>query len=450
MDTVNVKLERGIQRLREAGTDRDALGQALLSLHGALEDYFRSWLSTSQSVPVEQRRLAQDRQQMQWKGLLDLMQEYGKLSEQERRTIQMMNSFRQKVAHGDSFEGTQQDLEAYVTLIQQLTQINTPKTAPPPKPEGIRPKTKSPTAAEQSVALDTQQPSPVTRVSQPKPKSEVQAQPTWPRQLWQGQGKPAIRWRDLISSILTFSAAIVCYSFALSSLRWQMPLAIIGWILVLLTLLLIFFCIRGFIRVLWQLGIKRLLVRISILYIIATIVTGLLFPSTQQGLRHWFTSAINVVLFTFSNIGAAGQALADAPDSIRFASTGERSAVRVPGVAWEGNIPPTPLSIDLVSSELLPSATRSQPTEQLAPTEIQREPNLQRGARARIVGTDGAALRVREAPSSDSRIIVRLPELTEVVLIDGPQTNEGRVWWRIRHGDSEGWCAAEFLQSITN
>lgn len=59
------KLELGLQRLSKAENDPDLLGLALTSLHGALEDYFRNWLSSNFSVPPSVREIVIDTRQTQ-------------------------------------------------------------------------------------------------------------------------------------------------------------------------------------------------------------------------------------------------------------------------------------------------------------------------------------------------------------------------------------------------
>ena len=114
------KLQLGLQRLSKAGDDPDLLGLALISLHGALEDYFRNWLSTNPSVPPSEREAVLDARRMQWKGLLDLMQRYGSLNDNQRRYIFRMNRLRQDVGHGGQFTGTRSELENYANFVRGI------------------------------------------------------------------------------------------------------------------------------------------------------------------------------------------------------------------------------------------------------------------------------------------------------------------------------------------
>lgn len=120
MDDTASKLHLGLEHLAQAGNDVDKLGAALIRIHGALEDHFRTWLASNSSVPLAQRALVQDRRQVQWRELLNLMQRYGDLSDETRRKILRANALRQEVAHGGAYSGTRDELEAYAALVRSL------------------------------------------------------------------------------------------------------------------------------------------------------------------------------------------------------------------------------------------------------------------------------------------------------------------------------------------
>lgn len=442
MDSAAEKLQRGLQRLAEAGDNRDDLGQALLSLHGALEDHCREWLAGNPRISSEERAAVLDRQQVQWKSLLDLMRTHAGLGEQDRRTILAMNGLRQRVAHGDSFNGTRRELESYAALVQRLMGRDA-RQAPIPAPRSATP---------QPFVQATADPERVVRVTLP----DLSAMPATPppkpaafeqlKRLWTGRGSPAVRWRSLFGALLAFFVASVAYSLALSSLRWQSPLTIIGWACLALTIALLFLGTQALLKVIFQLGVKRLLIRGGIAYIMAVIITGLIIPSGQQRISHWLTSAWGVVGFAGSSIGSLLYGLVDAPNAIRFASSGERDPILVPGVSWEGNVPPTPLPVGLIAA----SAAEDSPAQpsvagSATPTPPQPARPLQIGDQVQIVGTDGAALRIRAAPSGSSHIVTRLSEGSKLEIIDGPQQADGRTWWKVKGDSGEGWCAAEFL-----
>lgn len=112
------KFQIGIERLSKAGNDPDFLGMALISLHGALEDYFRDWLSSNSSVPPSIREIVIDTRKTHWKGLLDLMQQYGGLKDHQRNYIFHINKLRRNVGHGGRYTGTRFELEKYADFVR--------------------------------------------------------------------------------------------------------------------------------------------------------------------------------------------------------------------------------------------------------------------------------------------------------------------------------------------
>lgn len=142
------KLQLGWERLQKAGKDPELLGYALVSFHGALEDYFRDWLAANHSLDPEERDRVQDRQQVHWQELIELMQDYGGLSDEARRSILKANRLRQEVAHGNRFLGTRADVEAYGRLVQQLM-------ATPSLPDGHAANSANRSAVEVSKVFET-------------------------------------------------------------------------------------------------------------------------------------------------------------------------------------------------------------------------------------------------------------------------------------------------------
>jgi hypothetical protein len=144
------KLAQGLERLRQAGDDRERLGSALLSIHGALEDHFRAWLAGNRQFPADQRALLANRQQVNWDKLLEWMQRYGGLSGEIIRRIRQANRLRQEVAHGSSYSGTRSFLDGYAALVKSLCEEKYSLKQPTGQPANIaeRPRTngRAPTA----------------------------------------------------------------------------------------------------------------------------------------------------------------------------------------------------------------------------------------------------------------------------------------------------------------
>jgi ankyrin repeat protein len=127
MDSVREKIEIGFERLASAKqfeTNQkmllDFLGLALLSFHGALEDHFRNLLESSPELPLEQRSRVRDVKLVQWKELINLMQTYHGLSNDEKRNILGVNSLRQGSGHGFRYTGTYHKVEQYARFVCNL------------------------------------------------------------------------------------------------------------------------------------------------------------------------------------------------------------------------------------------------------------------------------------------------------------------------------------------
>ncbi|MBE9010236.1 PspA/IM30 family protein [Pseudanabaenaceae cyanobacterium LEGE 13415] len=119
MQSAQDKLDRGLDQLAKAGNDPDALGLALQSIHGALEDYFRNVLTGNRAIATEQQNRIRDRGEVKWKELLDLMQEYEGLGKHDRDLIVRMNSLRNAIAHGEQFTGTRTQVENYAKFVER-------------------------------------------------------------------------------------------------------------------------------------------------------------------------------------------------------------------------------------------------------------------------------------------------------------------------------------------
>ena len=122
MTKAQIKLEEGSKKFQTAGNDPDDLGIALLRFHSALEDHFRDVLESTSAIPSAQRARVQDTRQVQWKELIDLMQQHHHLNYRHRDWILSTNKFRQEFAHGGKFRGTRTEVERYGAFVR--TQIN--------------------------------------------------------------------------------------------------------------------------------------------------------------------------------------------------------------------------------------------------------------------------------------------------------------------------------------
>ena len=101
--SVEEKLQKGRDRLNKAGNDPDLLGLALTSIHGALEDTCRNWLSAP-AIKQQHGIDLQNKAEANWQNILELMPKYCGWSEQDVKYVRRMNALRNQAAHGDGFE----------------------------------------------------------------------------------------------------------------------------------------------------------------------------------------------------------------------------------------------------------------------------------------------------------------------------------------------------------
>ena len=117
------KLQRGRDLFDRAKNDSDLLGLALTSIHGALEDACRNWLSTP-GIKQQHGIDVQNKAEASWRNILELMPQYYGWSEQNVRYVRKMNGLRNQAAHGEEFEGTRQDLEQYLSYVENAIAFN--------------------------------------------------------------------------------------------------------------------------------------------------------------------------------------------------------------------------------------------------------------------------------------------------------------------------------------
>lgn len=120
----------------------------------------------------------------------------------------------------------------------------------------------------------------------------------------------------------------------------------------------------------------------------------------------------------------------------------------------------TPTAVATATAEIAPTATisiivpttvipQTTPTVVL-PTESATEPappaEIGSGATVMVKGTGGTGLNLRSRPTTQSRRVATAKEGTELTVLEGPETGEGYVWWKLRTPDgAEGWGAGQWL-----
>lgn len=119
------KLREGLQILAGASQeDTRSLNDALLKIHGALEDFVRLELAAKApdlQAEVESKRTT-------WKTLIEYARERLGFTDYEIRTISDANTQRQKVAHGGNYTGSLSELVSYAEFVRRHMNIGKPST----------------------------------------------------------------------------------------------------------------------------------------------------------------------------------------------------------------------------------------------------------------------------------------------------------------------------------
>ncbi len=267
--------------------------------------------------------------------------------------------------------------------------------------------------------------------------------------LWVGRGGAIRPIRSVLSIALIGILLTIFYRIALALLRPMMPLKLAGVVVLVLVGVVAFVLARMCLTLVLRLGVKRMLLLITVGYLIAWIITALLVPTGIPGLGHWTRTAGNVALAPIELAVSFGRRLVRLPEDVRFAATGKRPLTQLPGIEWADGVPPTPIPIELVP--IAGGVDRPRPTASPAPTAPSTEmadQSLQIGDAVHVEGTDGAPLRARATPSLSGEVVARFPAGSMLKIIDGPHEDEQRVWWRVRGDQGEGWCVADFLVAV--
>jgi len=84
-----------------------------------------------------------------------------------------------------------------------------------------------------------------------------------------------------------------------------------------------------------------------------------------------------------------------------------------------------------------------------APTAAARPATVQVGARVQVTGTNGAGLRLRQSPSTDSVTLQFASDGAQFVVVDGPQQADDITWWKIDDQNGlVGWASGDYLKVV--
>lgn len=139
--SISAKLNRGIDLLEDASNEQDLLGVALLAFHAALREHLHTLLGSHPALnDAQQQSLGQ--QATDIVELLDLAQQHGDLTREQRWRIDEAEKLVQEFVAGEAFRGSPREVRSYGHFVADLsghTQISEHLASAPAGPQLLEP-----------------------------------------------------------------------------------------------------------------------------------------------------------------------------------------------------------------------------------------------------------------------------------------------------------------------
>ncbi|MEZ4590761.1 MAG: SH3 domain-containing protein [Chloroflexota bacterium] len=117
-ESVQDKVQHGVDLLARAKEDKDLLGISLIYLHSGVESYFRSELEAEIKQFEEQ-----EKKRPTWPDLVDLWEDKQTLSPSNRATLLEYNTLRNSVAHAKIHDISRPRVQRYADFVQKFTSV---------------------------------------------------------------------------------------------------------------------------------------------------------------------------------------------------------------------------------------------------------------------------------------------------------------------------------------
>jgi len=374
--------------------------QSVLALHTGLDEAFRAYLASEGYDEVGHL-------EVNFPELVDLIRDYTDLLEGDPRLPRLLtalNATRIKIAHprGDKPSPQQiaNDAEQLARLARRFWRGLFGERCP--------------------VSLVVPYPKPVARPSQPlePPPVEPGAQRSPPsklvrvlRPLWtdeiEPRFKPKLFLKRLIAIAILFTLAKWCKNGAISTARWPGPIKYGGIALFLVAVGLFLWGIVTIWKILQQLRLRGLLIVLGVGYLllISTLVltSGSSLPLHQEALL----TTKRLIVAAGHRIREVGQTLVEAPEEFRFAYTGHRRPLQLPGTDPEDTSYLTPIPANR-PVQLPPTA---KPT--VYPTSAPTAGQARTPTPSPVPATPAAGLLSPDCPHPQARLTI--PRMSQVI-----------------------------------
>ena len=277
---------------------------------------------------------------------------------------------------------------------------------------------------------------------------EARARPALLQSLWRGETRPS-RWLlRLLGGLTVALLANSAWNLAVTSARWPPPVKTVSILLVIIALGLVAWSGWLLWRVFRLLGVRRVLMLLSVLYLMVVGIRVLTAEEERPLVQRILPQMQGVASGTWGALASFTRSLIEAPATFRFAYTGRNPLIGAPGAEV------SPIEGEIIEPLVYTTLDEPVPTEVPAPvhTPIPSKPELSEGIQVggyvEVRGTGGKTLRARAGPGTSYDIITRFNEGAQLLVLEGPVEADGYVWWEVRGGQDEGWCADRWLVPV--
>ena len=117
---ISEKLNRGIDLLEDASNDQDLLGVALLAFHAALKEQLQGLFTSHPALSATQQQ-ALSQQDAPLVDLLELAQQHGELTREQRWRVEEAEKLVQEFVAGEPFCGSPREVRSYGQFVADLS-----------------------------------------------------------------------------------------------------------------------------------------------------------------------------------------------------------------------------------------------------------------------------------------------------------------------------------------
>jgi hypothetical protein len=362
-------LLNALQQYSAADSEAE-IERAVLALHTGLEESFRAYLRSLGHDEV-------DHLEVSFPDLVDLIRDHTDLFEGDASLpplLVSLNTTRTKIAHPRGDKPPPEKIANDASQLNRLTRRFWPKLFGESCPVSlVAPPQRSKLRTGEHIVSE-----PFAKSGLVEPKLQ-QLPSTTPkfgqflRLLWKDENQPHFQrglfLKRVIWIAILFTLAKWSKSGAISTARWPEPIKYGGVALFLLAAGLFLWEVLTIWKLLRQLRLRGLLIVLGIGYVLLisalVLTSGSPLPFHQEA---WLTTQ-RLIVGAGHKVHDVGQALVEAPEEFRFAYTGHRRPVLLPGMDAEDTSYLTPIPANRPAQLSLSATSAASPTRVITSTQ---------------------------------------------------------------------------------